>query len=148
MAGICDAFYGEPSKGVYSPSVQYTLFEMGKAVLARCAPGLAQRSLAFCRRPSWCTCHTAHAGRWMGLCDCLCCLVGHFLRWQANAMLLVSSSACNIMRLVCLQLLALMADGDRVSAIDSIFFNLPNIHFIPCPVVTSKVCGRSKCLPS
>ena len=43
---------------------------------------------------------------------------------------------------------SLMADGDRVSALDSIFFNLPNIHFIPCPVVTSKVCGRSKCLPS
>lgn len=33
-----EAFYGEPKKGVYSPSVQYTLFEMGKAVLAKCAP--------------------------------------------------------------------------------------------------------------
>ena len=27
----------------------------------------------------------------------------------------------------------------RVPAIDSIFFNLPNLHFIPCPVVASKV---------
>lgn len=36
-AGIMEAFYGPPHKGVYSPSVQFTLMEMGKAVLARCA---------------------------------------------------------------------------------------------------------------
>ena len=27
----------------------------------------------------------------------------------------------------------------RVSAVESIFFNLPNIHFLPCTPVTSKV---------
>ena len=27
----------------------------------------------------------------------------------------------------------------RVDAVDSIFFNLPNLHFLPCPVVASKV---------
>lgn len=35
--GIVEAFYGPPQGGVYSPSVQFTLMEMGKAVLAKCA---------------------------------------------------------------------------------------------------------------
>jgi urate oxidase len=34
-AGIMQAFYGPPKGGVYSPSVQFTLMEMGKAVLAK-----------------------------------------------------------------------------------------------------------------
>ena len=34
-----EAFYGEPKKGVFSPSVQFTLYQMGQAVLAKC--GLA-----------------------------------------------------------------------------------------------------------
>lgn len=59
-AAIAEAFWGPPHKGVYSPSVQFTLMEMGKACLA------------------------------------------------------------------------------RVSSIESIFFNLPNIHFLPCTPVTSK----------
>jgi urate oxidase len=59
-AGIVEAFYGPPHKGVFSPSVQFTLMEMGKAVLA------------------------------------------------------------------------------KVSSVESIFFNLPNIHFLPCTPVTSK----------
>jgi urate oxidase len=59
-AGIMQAFYGPPKGGVFSPSVQFTLMEMGKAVLA------------------------------------------------------------------------------KVSAVESIFFNLPNIHFLPCTPVTSK----------
>ncbi len=36
-AGIVEAFFGPPHKGVFSPSVQFTLMEMGKAVLAKCA---------------------------------------------------------------------------------------------------------------
>ena len=31
------AFWGPPKAGVYSPSVQYTLFEMAKLALAKCA---------------------------------------------------------------------------------------------------------------
>lgn len=32
----------------------------------------------------------------------------------------------------------------RVSSVESIFFNLPNLHFIPCTPVTSKVrCGSA-----
>ena len=34
-AGIMQAFYGPPKGGVFSPSVQFTLMEMGKAVLAK-----------------------------------------------------------------------------------------------------------------
>lgn len=34
-AGIADAFWGPPHVGVFSPSVQFTLMEMGKACLAR-----------------------------------------------------------------------------------------------------------------
>lgn len=59
-AGIADAFWGPPHAGVFSPSVQFTLMEMGKACLA------------------------------------------------------------------------------RVSSVESIFFNLPNIHFLPCTPVASK----------
>lgn len=59
-AGIAEAFWGPPHQGVFSPSVQFTLMEMGKACLS------------------------------------------------------------------------------RVSSIESIFFNLPNIHFLPCTPVTSK----------
>ena len=29
----------------------------------------------------------------------------------------------------------------RVSAVDSIFLNMPNLHFLPCNPVTSKVCS-------
>jgi len=29
--------------------------------------------------------------------------------------------------------------GHRVPEVESIFFNLPNLHFLPCPVVASKV---------
>ena len=32
------AFWGPPASGVYSPSVQYTLFQMAKLALERCAP--------------------------------------------------------------------------------------------------------------
>ena len=32
-AALQAAFFGPPQRGVYSPSVQYTLFQMGKAVL-------------------------------------------------------------------------------------------------------------------
>ena len=32
---IMDNFYGPPNKGVYSPSVQFTLYEMGKLVIQR-----------------------------------------------------------------------------------------------------------------
>jgi urate oxidase len=32
---IFRAFFGPPDRGVFSPSVQFTLFEMGKAVIAR-----------------------------------------------------------------------------------------------------------------
>jgi urate oxidase len=34
-AGIMQAFYGPAKGGVFSPSVQFTLMEMGKAVLAK-----------------------------------------------------------------------------------------------------------------
>lgn len=57
--GILDAFYGPPKTGVYSPSVQYTMWQMGMAMM------------------------------------------------------------------------------DRVPQIDSVFFNCPNLHFIPCNPVTS-----------
>lgn len=33
--GIAHAFWGPPHTGVFSPSVQFTLMEMGKACLAR-----------------------------------------------------------------------------------------------------------------
>ncbi|KAK9810412.1 hypothetical protein WJX72_010308 [[Myrmecia] bisecta] len=59
-AAIVDAFYGPPDKGVYSPAVQTTLYQMANAVL------------------------------------------------------------------------------DRVPQIGSIFFNMPNLHFLPCNPVTSK----------
>lgn len=55
-----EAFWGPPKSGVYSPSVQYTLFQMAKLAL------------------------------------------------------------------------------QRVSAVDSIFLNMPNLHFLPCNPVTSK----------
>ena len=32
---ILRAFFGPPDRGVFSPSVQFTLCEMGKAVMAR-----------------------------------------------------------------------------------------------------------------
>ena len=32
---ICEAFYGPADKGVYSPSVQFTLYEMGKLAISR-----------------------------------------------------------------------------------------------------------------
>ena len=34
-AGLVEAFFGPPRTGVYSPSVQFTLMQMGKALLAR-----------------------------------------------------------------------------------------------------------------
>jgi len=34
-AGICEGFYGPADKGVYSPSVQFTLFEMAKIALGK-----------------------------------------------------------------------------------------------------------------
>ena len=34
-AGIMEGFYGPPSTGVYSPSVQFTLFEMAKLALKK-----------------------------------------------------------------------------------------------------------------
>ena len=32
-AAMLSTFFGPPNKGIYSPSVQFTLFEMAKAVL-------------------------------------------------------------------------------------------------------------------
>ena len=32
---MMDNFYGPSDKGVFSPSVQYTMFEMGKLVIQR-----------------------------------------------------------------------------------------------------------------
>lgn len=57
---VAETFFGTPDKGVYSPSVQYTMYQMGKAVI------------------------------------------------------------------------------EKVPQVDSIFFNLPNLHFLPCNPVTSK----------
>jgi urate oxidase len=34
-AAIGEAFFGPPKTGIYSPSVQYTVYEMGKNVLAK-----------------------------------------------------------------------------------------------------------------
>ncbi len=36
-------------------------------------------------------------------------------------------------------------NNHRVPEVESIFFNLPNLHFLPCPVVASKVrpCPRN-----
>ena len=36
-----EAFWGPPKSGVYSPSVQYTLFQMAKLALQRCIIGPA-----------------------------------------------------------------------------------------------------------
>ena len=33
----------------------------------------------------------------------------------------------------------------RVSAVDSVFLNMPNLHFLPCNAVTSKVCSCFPC---
>lgn len=38
-AALLSSFFGPAKGGVYSPSVQYTLYRMGQAVLAGCAPG-------------------------------------------------------------------------------------------------------------
>lgn len=35
LVAMRDQFFGPPDKGVYSPSVQFTLFQMGKAVIER-----------------------------------------------------------------------------------------------------------------
>lgn len=59
-AAIFDGFYGPADKGIYSPSVQFTLYDMAQIAIK------------------------------------------------------------------------------RVDAVESIFFNLPNLHFLPCPVVASK----------
>ncbi|KAG1653205.1 hypothetical protein FOA52_006730, partial [Chlamydomonas sp. UWO 241] len=59
-AALTETFFGPPKQGVYSPSVQYTMYQMGEAML------------------------------------------------------------------------------DRVPQIESVFFNCPNIHFLPCNPVTSK----------
>ena len=32
---FCEAFYGPPRQGVFSPSVQYTLYRMGQGAIAR-----------------------------------------------------------------------------------------------------------------
>ena len=34
---FCEAFYGPPRQGVFSPSVQYTLYRMGQGAIARWA---------------------------------------------------------------------------------------------------------------
>lgn len=39
---LLEAFLGPPACGVYSPSVQYTLFQMGALLLERCACPHAQ----------------------------------------------------------------------------------------------------------
>ena len=39
---LCSAFYGPPKGGVFSPSVQFTLYRMAQGALARCA-GLPAR---------------------------------------------------------------------------------------------------------
>ncbi len=40
---LLDAFLGPPAAGVYSPSVQYTLFQMGRLLLERCGRPRARR---------------------------------------------------------------------------------------------------------
>lgn len=47
---LVDTFFGPPEKGVYSPSVQATLYDMAKAVLGRfshCFHTLAHRKFMF-----------------------------------------------------------------------------------------------------
>ena len=150
MAGICEAFYGEPTKGVYSPSVQYTLSEMGKAVLARRAPGQVSPCILPQPKPSRRACHIAHAEVILGFCVCFCPLVDELLQRQATVLPTCQQQRLQYheTRMLAIFGRSLMADADRVPAIDSIFFNLPNIHFIPCPVVTSKVCGKFRLLLS
>lgn len=48
-AALSDAFFGPAQTGVYSPSVQYTLFQMAKEALKRWASGFQML-----RCPVWC----------------------------------------------------------------------------------------------
>ena len=36
-AAIFDGFYGPADKGIYSPSVQFTLYDMARIAIKRCA---------------------------------------------------------------------------------------------------------------
>lgn len=44
---IMDNFYGPPNKGVFSPSVQYTLFEMGKLAIQRWVQAYISRGITY-----------------------------------------------------------------------------------------------------
>lgn len=48
-AGLLEAFFGPPRGGVYSPAVQTTLYDMGKAVIARVAQVRHGNQLGSCR---------------------------------------------------------------------------------------------------
>lgn len=91
------AFFGPPKGGVYSPSVQYTLFRMGQEALARCVSGVG-------------------------------CVQGPCVHG------LLSSRADPRP--------APLAPGPppacSVPEVDSVFLNMPNLHFIPCAPVTSR----------
>ena len=95
-AAIINKFYGPPTKGVFSPSVQYTLYQMALEILAK-----------------------------------------YVLLWPQHSELLLSAF---LVMLHCQWLSATaFKSGCRVPETESIFFNLPNLHFLPCTPVTSKV---------
>ena len=93
-SAVLNTFFGPADKGVFSPSVQFTLMEMGKAVISR-----------------WLH---AHASQWL---------------WVAHE----PAATCRTVRNL------RSSAWCRVPEVESIFFNLPNLHFLPCTPVTSKV---------
>ncbi len=57
-AALGAAFWGPPASGVYSPSVQYTLFQMAKLALERRVPPLPPQ--ADCPTTMLTKCRTSH----------------------------------------------------------------------------------------
>lgn len=87
---LLQTFYGPPTGGVFSPSVQYTLFQMAKAVIDRCA--LSGYTFNFRLHSHVSNIVTVYAG-------CRIC---------------------------------------RVAEVESVYLNMPNLHFLPCAPVTSR----------
>ncbi len=149
---LLDAFLGPPACGVYSPSVQFTLFQMGRLLLERCGRPHTSRRCVICRI----CCPTRLAARRPALSGvlsrvalqiCLCrgsctvrsltspCLSSPPVRGCAG--LPDAAGALHLPTMQCP--INIGCPRDRVAQADSVFLNMPNLHFLPCSPVISKV---------
>lgn len=140
---LVDTFYGPPTQGVYSPSVQSTLYQVARNVLNRSLSQSPSHTHPSTHIDSHSTFHThththisacshVHTGRKLEKCmDVYSCIV--CWHWCMHDPLILSLGhvwllqLCNSSRLI----FFFLSNASRFLDISSVELKMPNIHFLP-----------------